>query len=321
MIFNKTKMNIVYFKRTCKNNHVSYDAIKEFEDSLINIDIKKSASSFVEKCTAAISYKFPQIKFCFHRKKKTFSILMGSCDFYSFILEYKTYKYNAIYLFDAWPYSHNEIIYFCNILNIQYIFCSSYDATQILKDKLPKKTSIIWIPEAIRADEYLYFNPQEKSIDVVQFGRKYDAIQDKLCSELKKNSINYLYEKDKGHLLFETRQSFIEGLAKSKISICFPRSITHPEVAKGQETMTIRYLQSMASKTLVVGRIPQEMKKLFSYNPVIELNLESPGEHIKDILTNYNDYIPLIENNYNEVITNHQWSNRWELISNIINNI
>ena len=52
------------------------------------------------------------------------------------------------------------------------------------------------------------------------------------------------------------RDAFIDGLARSRVSICVPSSVTHPERAGDIETMTIRYLQSMVSKCVVLGRAP-----------------------------------------------------------------
>ena len=151
----------------------------------------------------------------------------------------------------------------------------------------------------------------------MQIGRKYDNYHDLIVDKFQRLNRIYLYEKKKGELIFPTRESFINGLAASKISICFPSNITHPDRAKGIETMTIRYLQSIASKCLIVGKAPEEMIKLFGYNPVIEADLLNPFGQLEEILNNYEDYIPLIEKNYSNIL-NHLWSNRWEDIQKVI---
>ena len=305
-------MNIIYLQKRQSDKCVSNDIIYEFEQTIIN-DTKflKNSRNWIEKIAFIFSLKFQSIFKLFSREKinQTFSMLMGTGDFYSFIYEYKKHKSNCAYLFDAWFQDHHEIELFCKLANFQYIFCSSSIATQKL-NQLINNTKFIWIPEAINISNYTFLNYKEKTIDVLQFGRKYEDIQQELSQFLEKESITYLYEKEKGDIVFKTREDFINGLATTKISLCFPRSCTHPNLAEGQETMTIRYLQSMASKTLVVGKCPEEMKKLFPYNPIIELDLTNPGEHIKKILHNYSDYIPLIERNYYEVLNNHQWKNR-----------
>ena len=309
--------NIIYLQKN-KSNMVSDDVIYEFEDTIkaYKIPIKKAKTNIIERIAFICAYKLG-IRNIVPNNKHTISMLMGTYGFYSYIYEYQRNLHNHIYLFDAWFSAHHEIELFCKILNIENIFVSSYIATQKLNEK-NLSTKFHWIPEAINIENYHTINYKEKSIDVLQFGRKYEDIQDNLVKFFSENSISYVYEKNKGEIIFKTREQFTLGLANAKISLCFPRSITHPEKAMGQETMTIRYLQSMASKTLVVGICPEEMKKLFKYNPIIDLDLKNPGEHIKRILDNYEKYIPLIEKNYNEVLNKHQWSNRLEQIKQYI---
>jgi hypothetical protein len=81
--------------------------------------------------------------------------------------------------------------------------------------------------------------------------------------------------------------------------------------------MTNRYLQSMASKCLIVGCLPKEMLELFAYNPVVEIDRNAPIEQLKTILNNYSDYFPLIEKNYETVSKYHTWENRWKQIKNL----
>jgi spore maturation protein CgeB len=94
--------------------------------------------------------------------------------------------------------------------------------------------------------------------------------------------------------------------------------MTHPERAENIETMTVRYLQSMASKCLILGKAPEEMIDLFGYNPVIEVDMNEPVKQIIDLLNHFEEYIPLIEKNYSVVIKQHTWQNRWEKIQDII---
>jgi hypothetical protein len=82
--------------------------------------------------------------------------------------------------------------------------------------------------------------------------------------------------------------------------------------------MTLRYLQAMSSKCLIIGILPDEMRDLFEYMPIIEIDFSDPINQILIILENYNQYIDLIEKNYSEVIKNHQWKNRWYNMSELI---
>ena len=150
-------------------------------------------------------------------------------------------------------------------------------------------------------------------------GRKWDAFHNAIFEEMERKGYVYLYEKVKGEIVFPTRELFVDGLARTKISICVPSSITHPDRAGDIETMTVRYLESMASKCLVLGVAPKEMIELFGYNPVVEIDMKNPSRQIEDILQNYDSYIPLIERNYAEVANNHTWDNRYERMKAIWN--
>ena len=223
----------------------------------------------------------------------------------------------SIYLFDSWPDRHEEIAKFVRFFKIDFLFVSASQSTKQLGLKLSTQ-SVHWVPEGINPSEYKQYGYEEKTIDVLALGRKYDLYHDLIVDHLQNNNITYLYEKIKGEIIFPTREDFIEGIAKSKISICVPSNITHPQRAGNVETMTIRYLQSIVSKCLIVGHAPKEMIELFGYNPVVEIDMLHPTQQLDSILTNYLDYIPLIEKNYEFVLQNHTWENRWSHIKEIL---
>lgn len=227
---------------------------------------------------------------------------------------------NFIYMFDAWPSFHALLSPMLDLLNTKAIFFSSKEVNQYFIANTNAKCKSYWIPEGIYIEEYKYLEFKEKKIDVLEFGRCYEKYHNLIVDTLKTNNKNHLHLKQNERILFETRQEFIAGLSQSKISICVPSNITHPERAENISTMTLRYLQSMASKCLIVGILPEEMKDLFDYNPIIEIDFCNPQVQILSILDNYESYYPLIQKNYDEVFLKHQWKHRWEKIDNIIQN-
>jgi hypothetical protein len=70
----------------------------------------------------------------------------------------------------------------------------------------------------------------------------------------------------------------------------------------------------MAAKCLIVGILPEEMKLLFDYNPIVEIDLRDPVWQILSLLKDFDEYIPLIERNYQTLLEQHTWSRRWEQI-------
>ena len=315
------------------NYHVSLDTVEELEKiilsdtsisftneinkkiskilfHLLNFIIKKNTN---KKNESNISTKLTENKL----KSSVFAVLMGP-DFSKCLPYFLFNKNKNLYVFDAWPSNHNLIIKFLKFFKVKNVFFTSSQATKIIKDQV-RNTNCFWVPEGILPESYKSFHYKDKTIDVLALGRRFNTYHEQIVKCLKSNNKLYLYEKERGNVIFPTRNGFIEGLAKSKISICVPSSITHPDRSGNIETMTIRYLQSMASKCIIVGHAPKEMITLFGYNPVIEIDRKNPENQIISILNNYADYYPLIEKNYEMVLKNHTWKNRWKTMKEILN--
>jgi hypothetical protein len=223
----------------------------------------------------------------------------------------------SIYVFDAWPSRHRDIRAFVESWGIQYAFVSSSQAAARLAE-LCDSCTFIWVPEGVDPAQYQALPLFEKDIDVLQLGRKYDAHHTVIAPALESAGKTYLYESPRGTIIFPQRDEFVAGLARSRISICVPSSITHPERAGDIETMTVRYLQSIVSKCVVLGHAPVEMVELFGYNPVVEIDMLNPAGQLLDILSHYEDYLPLVERNFDIVTREHTWRNRWQQMAAVL---
>jgi glycosyltransferase involved in cell wall biosynthesis len=219
-----------------------------------------------------------------------------------------------VYLFDVWQKSYANILDFVRQWGIEHAFISSRQSALRLAET-GEECKFTWIPEGVTPEEYRFSPASSRQIDVLQIGRMYNLYHQRILAPLQKAGKVYYYERAPGQIIFPTRAAFIEGLARAKISLCFTSNITHPERAGDIETMTARYLQSMASKCLVVGSSPAEMVDLFGYNPVIQADLQNPAEQLLAILEDFDSYHELIEKNYHAVCAKHTWKQRWEAIS------
>ncbi len=231
-----------------------------------------------------------------------------------------TSKHKILYLFDAWQPQFPKIKNMIENLKIDVVFFTYRQSCEYFRKTLPK-IKCFWVPEGISFNEYYAMPYSQKDIDILHLGRKFDIYHNKIlnfCSEI---NLKYFYEKERGKIIFPQRTEFIKGLARSKISICVPSSVTHPLRSGYISGLTQRYLQSMASKCLILGYIPEDIKYLFDYNPIVEIDIHNPEKQIIDILDNYHEYIPLIEKNYSEVKGKHQWKNRVAIITKILDNI
>lgn len=312
------------------DSHVSFDAVSEFERAIIKSNKNGIHVKLNNKYISAIIYYLfkainkinindlllPLLKMPCNVFNDDYFIILMWLDakpcFPYFLSEGGKY----LYIFDVWPNNYEKLVEYANKLNIKKIFVSKAQAVEKL-NQYNTKCQFFWIPEGINMEEYRFEGYSEKDIDVLQIGRRYELYHNAVVEHLSRKKIKYYYEKSRGVNIFPTRKSFIGGMARTKISICFPANITHPERAKGIETMTLRYLQSIASKCLILGHAPSEMVKIFGYNPVVEVDMGSPGNQVESILRNYEDYIPLIEKNYRAVY-NYTWEHRWEQIMRLI---
>ena len=212
---------------------------------------------------------------------------------------------------DAWPMYFNRIRFAIGFYKISTIYFSSKEVVELFNRKKWVGRAI-WFPEAIDHSKYQYYLLADKVYDVINFGRKWDQYHNLIKPALEANGKSYLYDKADGKMMFKTSRDLYKTMSKTRISICVPSGITHPNRTGGISTMTQRYLQSMACGCLIVGIAPAELIDLFGYNPVIEIDLNDGERQIVHILDNISGYQTLIDRNYKEVMSNHTFQKRWK---------
>jgi hypothetical protein len=319
--------------RKPKIYHVSYITVEEFENEILNdskIEAGKTQGrvlfeiviayvrllNFINRKTNSKIKPYLFKKLYNKKKDDLFFVCMG-LDTQRCLPEILSFGKKYIYIFDAWESEHKKILDWTEYWGINMAFVSSSQAAKMLSS-YGSKCNFVWVPEGIKLKMYKYKPYSERDVDVLQLGRRYEKLHVLIADQLNKANKTYLYQEQDGKIIFPSTNDLIDGLSRTKISICYPKSITHPESAGQIETMTNRYLQSIVSKCLIVGHAPKEMIELFGYNPVIELDIQNPYLQIEEILNNYFQYTALIEKNYLTVVNNHTWGNRWELIKSVI---
>jgi hypothetical protein len=163
--------------------------------------------------------------------------------------------------------------------------------------------NVRWVPEAIDVADYRAKPWNEKTIDVLAFGR---------CLPRYKEAIRSLSAKGLKCVLdqrFATREEFISALADAKISICFPKSVTDPDLAGRISTVTHRYLQSMAAKCVIVGETPLETTQMFGYNPFVDVDWKDPAIQLLNIVHHPEAFTDLMEKNFAALSERHQVKN------------
>lgn len=301
--------------------HVSRDAVEEFESAVLPDERVRPARLLSARALGKLLRSMPALPgIC----GGVFSQL--NCDYFLIMMglqESRCLPYftlpgrKSIYLFDAWPNRYDRIREFITRWQVQEAFVSSSQAANALSGLIPL-CRLSWVAEGIDPGLYRHRPYAARDIDVIQLGRKHDAYHERVLAPLLARRKCYKYESIKGEIIFPTREQFIDGLARSKVSVCFPSSLTHPERSGDTETMTQRYLQSMVSKCLVIGHAPKEMVSLFGYDPVVEADMDNPVEQLLSVLDNFHAFIPLIEMNYRSVVEDHTWTKRWQAIASTL---
>jgi Glycosyl transferases group 1 len=219
-----------------------------------------------------------------------------------------------VYAMDAWPRYHPRLHIGMQTVQPEAVFFSSRQVAKLFSEHYQ---NVFWLPEAINLNKYEYKPFNERSIDILSFGRKWDAHHEQIVEFCTAQKLRYLFEERKGQLIFEDSE-FIDGLASSKICICVPSSLSHPERSGEIETTTMRYFQCMASRTIILGRAPQELIDWFGYNPVVEIDMDHPREQLAEILANPEKYLPLVNRNFERTLSNEGWRHRWSTINGLI---
>lgn len=215
-------------------------------------------------------------------------------------------------IWDCWPKYHKTIINSIRQNKIKTVFCTSSQTRDLIKNALPN-TNVYWLPEGIDIDSYRR-GPllKEREIDVLELGRQLQDLHLSLVESSNTYHIKHLYSKP-GDLLFKDFTELTKGIADAKITICYPRCDTHPEMAGNIETLTQRYWECMLSGTLIVGRSPKELIDFCGYNPVIELK-ENTAEEIDHILENIDVYQSLADKNQAFARNHASWHSRMPYI-------
>jgi hypothetical protein len=202
-----------------------------------------------------------------------------------------------VYVFDCWPSAYDRWEAFFRRQRMRITFVSARQSAERMRQRVPGLEAI-WMPEGIELARYKPDKPlRERTIDVLEMGRRMPAYHEKIRDHCAARGYVHKYEATRGQWVFATEEEFYRGLSDSKISICFPSSMTHPDRAGDVETMTLRYLESIACRSIVVGHCPAELRDLFGFDPVIAADATDPAAQLDHILTNLGDYEDSLDRN------------------------
>ncbi len=206
------------------------------------------------------------------------------------------YEIRALWTYDAWEPGFDAFERLVRELKVNLLMLSSFQATQYFRRRRLPDCEVHWLPESIDPSPYFARPWPERTIDILAFGRADLGYHQQIAAGCASAGINYVFRPN-----YPTYEQLLQGMASAKLCVCFPRSVTHPESAGSVSTLTMRYLEAMASQCLIIGEAPTEVYKLLKYNPVVQVDWRDPVGQIKSILKNFDEYQPLIRKNFAEV--------------------
>ena len=244
------------------------------------------------------------------------------------------------FIWDCWPQHYDKMEHWLRRHKVRTAVFTSRQEMTAMQTRIPELKTI-WCPEGIDADSYKAGKPlKERGADLLEFGRGFLNTNDhalgpqgrlpeqELSTNVPRNSFSHICTMGTDGSFKYTPDELRALMRDAKVTVCMPRSITHPEIAQGVETLTQRYWEAMLSRMVIVGHCPKELEELIGYNPVVEVNANfnsrSAGTDaclsknfnslVLDILDHIEDYQPLVDKNRETALKYGDWRERMKRI-------
>jgi len=220
----------------------------------------------------------------------------------------------VLYCWDIWEPALPDFVDRIGRYRVQGVMTTAYDAAEALKTVLPE-LPVAHVPEAIDSAEFDGSRPLvERGLHVLEMGRRFDRWHDDVVAHLASKQIRHAYQNSLGDLAFRDRLSLVRALEDSVISVCVPGSITHPRRCGRFETVTQRYLESMAAGAVVLGAAPKELVRWCGYDPVVPIDWHDPVSQVLQILNTRDTFQSLVDRNRDFASLEGSWATRASLI-------
>lgn len=220
--------------------------------------------------------------------------------------------------FDCWPKDYEIWLNLFRRHRVRVAFFTASQSCEYFKQRLPEM-SCHWLPEAADPAEYQFQRPlSERSIDVLELGRRSGQYNDAICESLARAGFVHKFRVAGQRRIFPSQSDLVKAWGDTKVSVCFPKTLTDPEKSGGVETVTFRYFESMASGCLVVGHCPAELESIFGYNPIVEADMDNPDGQLLSILDKIDSYQRLVEKNRKRMQEVGSWDVRVQTMLSIL---
>lgn len=236
-------------------------------------------------------------------------------------ITFDTFPYYAThevipFVWDCWPCYYEKMeTWFKRHKTRTAIFTSRMEMEEMQK-RCPH-VKMLWCPEAVDASNYKKGKPlKNRNINLLEFGRSNERVLYKISID------NHVCTYVDGKFIYSNEELY-EAMGDARITVCLPKSMTHPDIAQGVETLTQRYWEAMLSRMVIIGHAPSELIDICEYNPVLELpdDKEQINTFILNILSNIDDYQELVDRNRQIALEKGLWTIRMKGIVEWLENI
>lgn len=220
------------------------------------------------------------------------------------------------FIWDCWPCYYDKMEAWFNRHKTRTAIFTSRMEMEEMQKRCPQ-VKMLWCPEAVDASNYKIGKPlKERNINLLEFGRSNELVLGKMSID------NHVCTCMDGKFIYSNEELY-EAMADAKAAICMPKSMTHPDIAQGVETLTQRYWEAMLSQMVIVGHAPKELTDICGYNPVLELpeDKEKINTFILDILNHIEVYQELVDRNRHTALEKGLWSIRMKEVVEWLGNI
>lgn len=214
------------------------------------------------------------------------------------------------WIYDCWPASWDRWEALLRRLKVEIACFSARGAADEFSRRLPN-IGCHWIPEAVDPSVYDPSMPLAgRQIDVLELGRRAEAVHRRIAPDLGRLGRRHVFRADGAPPLFKSRRALAEALGRTRVMLCHPKSITHPDEAGGLETVTYRYFEAMAAGCVVMGDCPAELRDLWGFDPVLPIDRDRPIESIMGVLANLPAHQALVDRNLRRLAEVGTWDHR-----------
>lgn len=223
------------------------------------------------------------------------------------------YRYEVFpYIWDCWPSRHNDWESLFTRYGFEHIGLTCRQAAEFWEPRL-RTTRVHWTPEAIEHSEYPVGPPLAGRPHVLlEIGRTYQVAHQQAAHALAHLDNAHTHpsqEHQKPYL--ETRHELVGALHGHRALLCYPGSISHPNGrTRNWQSMTHRYLEAVATKTLVLGHVPAEMELLFGFRPGINATPDELPNIVMQLVAEPEKYQELVDRAYQRLLHVAIWDVR-----------